>query len=214
MAIEQLGFCSVPHLLWHGAALYKDHLQGPWHSHLLQSFKRWSCHCHFNDWGLRMSTEYKWVKICSLSPVTWVINIKKTKQRKSPKMWWHSTAPYMHDKLCQHATCLLNYVYMQHVAPQDTGIWNFTNHKTVFTRTIMMLIWYDAALNFHLFQSNLLVIVGTHGWLRFVPLVMERVSCCKFWIYWVGVNTKFTTGQNLQHDTSCHVVNFVITPTK
>ena len=29
-----------------------------------------------------------------------------------------------------------------------------------------------------------------------------QVSCCKFWIYWVGVNTKF----------SCHVVNFVFTP--
>ena len=176
MAIEQLGFCSVPHLLWHGAALYKDHLQGPWHSHLLQSFKRWSCHCHFNDWGLRMSTEYKWVKICSLSPVTWVINIKKQNKEKARKC----------GGIRPPLTCMinyvnmqpvyvkmqLNYVYMQHVAPLDTCIWNFTNHKTVFTRTIMMLIWYDAALNFHLFQSNLLVIVGTHGWLRFVPLVM------------------------------------------
>ena len=29
------------------------------------------------------------------------------------------------------------------------------------------------------------------------------LSCCKFWIYWVGVNTKFTPSpliQNLQHD--------------
>ena len=29
MAIEQWGFFSVPHLLWHGAFVYDGHLQGP-----------------------------------------------------------------------------------------------------------------------------------------------------------------------------------------
>ena len=42
------------------------------------------------------------------------------------------------------------------------------------------------------------------SWLSFA--LTEDMSCCKFWIYWVGVNTKFTTWQ------SCHVVNFVFTP--
>ena len=36
-AIEQRGFFSVPHLLWHGASVYNDHLQGPVNSHLLRS---------------------------------------------------------------------------------------------------------------------------------------------------------------------------------
>ena len=29
MAIEQWGFLSVPHLLWHGASVYNGHLRGP-----------------------------------------------------------------------------------------------------------------------------------------------------------------------------------------
>ena len=29
MTIEQWGFFSVPHLLWHGASVYNGHLQGP-----------------------------------------------------------------------------------------------------------------------------------------------------------------------------------------
>ena len=29
MAIEQWGFFSVPHLLWHGVSVYNGHLQGP-----------------------------------------------------------------------------------------------------------------------------------------------------------------------------------------
>ena len=29
MAIEQWGFFSVPHLLWHGASVYNGHFQGP-----------------------------------------------------------------------------------------------------------------------------------------------------------------------------------------
>ena len=29
MAIEQLGFFSMPHLLWHGASIYYGHLRGP-----------------------------------------------------------------------------------------------------------------------------------------------------------------------------------------
>ena len=34
---------------------------------------------------------------------------------------------------------------------------------------------------------------------------LAQMSCCKFWIYWVDVNTKFT---------SCHVAKFVFTPTQ
>ena len=29
MTIEQWRFCSVPHLLWHGASVYNGHLEGP-----------------------------------------------------------------------------------------------------------------------------------------------------------------------------------------
>ena len=29
MAIEQWGFFSVPHLLWHGSSVYNGHLRGP-----------------------------------------------------------------------------------------------------------------------------------------------------------------------------------------
>ena len=29
MVIEHLRFCSVPHLLWHGASVYNGHLRGP-----------------------------------------------------------------------------------------------------------------------------------------------------------------------------------------
>ena len=29
MAIEQLGFFSVPHLLWHGASVFNSHVHGP-----------------------------------------------------------------------------------------------------------------------------------------------------------------------------------------
>ena len=29
MAIKEWGFFSVPHLLWHGASVYNDHLRGP-----------------------------------------------------------------------------------------------------------------------------------------------------------------------------------------
>ena len=29
MAIEQWGFFSLPHLLWHGASVYNSHLRGP-----------------------------------------------------------------------------------------------------------------------------------------------------------------------------------------
>ena len=47
MAIAQWGFFSVPYLLWHGASLYKNHLRGPWYSHLLPSAWQWSCHYLF-----------------------------------------------------------------------------------------------------------------------------------------------------------------------
>ena len=43
MAIEQWGFYSVPHLLWHGASVYKGYLRAPV-THLLLSFLQWSCH--------------------------------------------------------------------------------------------------------------------------------------------------------------------------
>ena len=37
------------------------------------------------------------------------------------------------------------------------------------------------------------------------------MSYCKFWIYWVDVNTKFTIWQLTNR---CHIVNFVFTPTQ
>ena len=53
MAIEQWGFFSVPHLLWHGALIYNGHIQDPWHSHLMPSVWQWSCHyLFFNDLGV------------------------------------------------------------------------------------------------------------------------------------------------------------------
>ena len=42
VAIEQWGFFSVSHLLWHRVSINNGHL--PWHSHLLPSFNQWSCH--------------------------------------------------------------------------------------------------------------------------------------------------------------------------
>ena len=54
MAIEQWGFFSVQHLLWHGASVYNGHLRGPvTHSHLLPSV--WQCSCHFLFLRLRDS---------------------------------------------------------------------------------------------------------------------------------------------------------------
>ena len=41
MAIEQLGFFNVPHLLLHGPTLYNGHLR---HSHMLPSVWQWRCH--------------------------------------------------------------------------------------------------------------------------------------------------------------------------
>ena len=45
LAIEQWRFFSVPHVLWHGASFYVMVSEDSWHSHLLLSVKRWSCHC-------------------------------------------------------------------------------------------------------------------------------------------------------------------------
>ena len=48
MTIEQWGFFSVPHLLWHGASVYNGNLsKDPWHSHLLLIVWLWSCHYLF-----------------------------------------------------------------------------------------------------------------------------------------------------------------------
>ena len=45
MAIEQWGFYSVPHLLWHGAFVFNGHLRGP--VTLLPSVWQWCCHYLF-----------------------------------------------------------------------------------------------------------------------------------------------------------------------
>ena len=45
MAIEQWGFYSVPHLLWHGAFVYNGHLRRP--VTLLPSVWQWCCHYLF-----------------------------------------------------------------------------------------------------------------------------------------------------------------------
>ena len=47
MAIEQWGFFSLPHLMWHGASVntcIMVNFVNPWHSHLLPSVWQWSCH--------------------------------------------------------------------------------------------------------------------------------------------------------------------------
>ena len=46
MPIEQWGFFSVAHLLWHGAGhpFIMVISKGLWHSHLLPSVWQWSCH--------------------------------------------------------------------------------------------------------------------------------------------------------------------------
>ena len=61
---------------------------------------------------------------------------------------------------------------------------------------------------------NFLFDEGGGGWeTKFYLLVftlamrLSYVSYCKFWIYWVGINTKFTY-------ITCHIVNFVFTPTQ
>ena len=48
--IEQWGFFSVPHLLWHGASVYNGHLWGPvtLTCCLLPSFEKWSFTNCFN----------------------------------------------------------------------------------------------------------------------------------------------------------------------
>ena len=42
MAIEQWGFFSVLHLLWHGASVYDGHLRGPVTLAIFPSVKQWS----------------------------------------------------------------------------------------------------------------------------------------------------------------------------
>lgn len=35
----------------------------------------------------------------------------------------------------------------------------------------------------------------------------RTLSCCKFWIYWVGVNTKFTSCHVVLYCIYCHLIN-------
>ena len=50
MAIEQWGFFSMPHILWHGTSVNNGHLRG--HSHLLQSVLHETAFTWFNDLDL------------------------------------------------------------------------------------------------------------------------------------------------------------------
>ena len=52
MAIEQWGFYSVPHLLWHGASVYMVISEDPWHSYLLPRLSSGAVTTCFNDLGL------------------------------------------------------------------------------------------------------------------------------------------------------------------
>ena len=57
MAIEQWGFFSVPHLLWHGHPFIMVISEDPWHLYLLPSGWQWSWH----DLGLwRLGFEHPW----------------------------------------------------------------------------------------------------------------------------------------------------------
>ena len=47
MVIEQWGFFSVTHVLWHGESVYTMVCKDSWHSHLLLSVWQWSCHYLF-----------------------------------------------------------------------------------------------------------------------------------------------------------------------
>ena len=49
MAIEQWGFFSLPHLLWHGTTVYNGRLRGP----VTLTFGRWAVTTCFNDLGLK-----------------------------------------------------------------------------------------------------------------------------------------------------------------
>ena len=47
MPIEQWGFFSMPHLLWHGASIYNGHHRGPVTLNQLPSVEQVSCHYLF-----------------------------------------------------------------------------------------------------------------------------------------------------------------------
>ena len=47
MVIEHWGSFSMPHLLWHGVAVYDVISEEPWHLHLLSCVWRWSYHYLF-----------------------------------------------------------------------------------------------------------------------------------------------------------------------
>ena len=52
MAIEQWGFFSMSHLLWHGHPFIMVISEDPWQSHLMPSIEQWSCHFLFKQLGL------------------------------------------------------------------------------------------------------------------------------------------------------------------
>ena len=60
MVIEQSGFVSMPHLMWHGASVYMVISVHPWHSHLYcREFGSGAATTCFYDWGLsRMEFEH------------------------------------------------------------------------------------------------------------------------------------------------------------
>ena len=47
MAIEQLGFFSMPHLMWHGASVYNGHLRGPVTLASIAERLVWQWSCHY-----------------------------------------------------------------------------------------------------------------------------------------------------------------------
>ena len=65
IAIEQLGFFNMPHLLWHGPSLYNCHLRRPVTLTLLPSVWRWSCHYLYLFYRLYSRPEIElWYPAC------------------------------------------------------------------------------------------------------------------------------------------------------
>ena len=70
MAVEQWGFFSVPHLLWHGASVYNGHLRGP--VTLTSLAERLAGNCHYLFWQLR-----------SVAAEIWTPNLPSAPPRRS-----------------------------------------------------------------------------------------------------------------------------------
>ena len=66
MTIEQWGFFSVPHLLWHGTSVCNGHLRGPVTLTPITEIWQWSCHYLFLR--LRCSVAVMWT---SNLPLAW-----------------------------------------------------------------------------------------------------------------------------------------------